>query len=384
MAKKPLFLNTNTIESFWEEIEYTPPKHAVDIGNFNDFLTAGSYSLPDLQIPGGERELNLSTSPQEFFLEEEGPPLPVKMNFFKQAPMDPERFSTVDSLKAGAHTATTASPESTRSTRSGNLSKRSPKKTDWIKLQVSVNEELLEDSVNKGSEKDFFVNSIFGADMANERIAKLAIRLIERAAPIVDREWLLLSKIDRIILARYLAQVYGLKPQSPPDLDTPATLNQLLSFKLKGRRNEEKLNKTVKRVNSKIARSFADLNGLVDLDEFELAEILQAAYFGAGSADGNVFAPNSGFSQKSFGKSVETARYAEDFEAVLKTSYIAELLRSRHLKVLKEVKALRKSLQEGRDPQIQLEHTKRSPWLLEDIIDGAKLCQNIIDRKKIG
>src|SRR5688572_16643597 len=112
MAKKPLFLNTHAPESFWEEIEYTPPKHAVDIGHFNDFLTAGSYSLPDLQILGGERDYNLSASPKEFFMSDDGPPLDdrVKMCFAKSEPMDPERLSTVDSMKAGAQTATTASP----------------------------------------------------------------------------------------------------------------------------------------------------------------------------------------------------------------------------------------------------------------------------------
>ena len=205
---------------------------------------------------------------------------------------------------------------------------------------------------------------------------------MDQVAPITNQEWDALSNLDRLTLGTYIAQVLGLSKASNMSLESPAELNQLLSVKIKGRRNEEKLNKTVKRVNAMIARSFADLNGLGDLDDETLSGVLQAAYFGD-SDEGKVFGINILFSQKSFGKAVENARYAEDFEAVLKSSYIGELLRSRYQKVLKEVKLLRKSLQEGRDPALQTDHSKRSPWLLEDIFDGAKLCQNIIDRSKI-
>lgn len=383
MAKKALFLNTGDIEGFWEGVEYTPPKNAVDIGNFNDFLTAGSFSLPDFKILEGEREFNLSGSPKEFLFKEETPPAPVKMSFAKQEPIEADRFSVADSLKAGAYTATTASPESTYSTRSGHLSKRSPKKSDWMTLKVQENEDLQSNTVDMGNDKNVFVNTIFGTDIANERITKLALRLIDQAGPIRDHEWFMLSVLDRIILTTYLAQMYSLSLLTQSNFDSPAELNQLLSVKLKGRRNEEKLNKTVKRVNAMIARSFADLNGLDDVDDETLSGVLQAAYFGE-IDESKVFGINTVFSQKSFGKAVENARYAEDFKAVLKSSYIGELLRSRHQKVLKEVKSLRKSLQDGRDPALQLDHSKRSPWLLEDIIDGAKLCQNIIDRRRVG
>lgn len=388
MTHLPLKLRLSTgpeLNSPWEVADYSPPKDAIDLVNFNDFLASGSYSLPDLQI----LEVNpcLPSPPKNFFLLEGTPTAKVKAQAAIET-VEVDRFSVADSLKTSAQTANTTAPGSTYgSDSSSNLRKRNSQAEGidkWLNKQI-LNDEVYSGTIKaKSKENNVFFNSVFGTDISTERIAKIAIRLIDHTSPILDQEWSLLTPLDRTTLAVYLAQVYGLKPQNPPDLNTPATLNQLLSFKLKGRRNEEKLNKTVKRVNNMIARSFADLNGLSDLDEFELAEILQAAYFGEASAEGNVFAPNAGFSQKSFGKTVETARYAEDFEAMLKSSYIAELLRSRHQKVLKEVKALRKNLQEGRDPQTQLEHNKRSPWLLEDIIDGAKLCQNIIDRKKIG
>jgi hypothetical protein len=304
------------------------------------------------------------------------------MSFAKHEPCEADRYSVADSLKTGAYTATTASPESTHSTHSGHLSKRSPKKSDWMTLKVQESEDLQSNERDIGDDKNVFVNSIFGTDIANERITKLAFRLMDRAGPILDREWFMLSVMDRVTLATYLAQVYGLRSLTQSSFDSPAELNQLLSVKIKGRRNEEKLNKSVKRVNAMIARSFADLNGLGDLDDETLSGVLQAAYFGEAD-ESKVFGISTLFSQKSFGKAVENGRYAEDFEAVLKSSYIRELLRSRYQKVLKEVKSLRKSLQEGRDPALQTDHSKRSPWLLEDIFDGAKLCQNIIDRSKI-
>ena len=383
MAKKALFLNTGDIEGFWEGVEYTPPKNAVDIGHFNDFLTAGSFSLPDYQILEGEQEFNLSGSPKEFLFKEESPPASFKMNFSKHEPFEADRYSVADSLKAGAYTATTASPESTHSTHSGHLSKRSPKKSDWMTLKAQESKDLQSNGGDLGNTRNEFVNTIFATDIANERIAKLALRLMDRAGPILDREWSLLSLMDRLTLATYLAQVYCLRSLMQSNFDSPAELNELLSVKIKGRRNEEKLNKSVKRVNAMIARSFADLNGLGDLDDETLSGVLQEAYFGK-IDEGAVFGINTLYSQKSFGKAVENARYAEDFEAVLKSSYIEELLRSRYQKVLKEVRSQRKSLQEGRDPALQTDHSKRSPWLLEDIIDGAKLCQNIIDRQRFG
>lgn len=308
----------------------------------------------------------------------------MKMDFKKHDLWDADRFSIADSLKTGAQTATTAGPESIYESCSRvSLGKRSPKKADWVTLQVQEAEQREEETGNQYSEKAFMVNQLFGSDISNARVVKLAVRLIDHAAPISEEEWEALSPLDRLVLAHYLGSVFGLRVQPDLGLDNPCSLNQLLTLRLKGRRNEERLNKTAKRVNAMMARSFVDLNQLAHLDEDQLAAVLHTAYFGEQSTEENIFASGTGFSQKSFGRAVETARYAEDFETLLKSSYITEILKSRHSKVLKEVKWLKKNLQEGRDPANQAEHNKRPPWLLEDIIEGAKLCQNIIDRSKI-
>lgn len=383
MAKKLLFLKTAPVEHLWEEIEYTPPKHAVDIGNFNEFFASGSYSLPESQPNDSFRESISGGSPKEFLFASEGEPLPLdKLNFSKHDLHEADQISLAGSFKRGAHTVTTASPESTSSVKAGNLSKRSPKKSDWITLQIPKSETLAKKSRETSSEKDVFVNSLFGVDFSNERILVLYFRVIDKAEPIQYQEWLMLTEQDRLILYTYLAQAFGQKLAKKPDLETPTPVNDLLSIKPKEKRNEEKLNKTVKKVNSIIGRTFAELNGIDPTSE-TLPKVLQSAYFGDFSQDTEVFGHNTRFSQKTFGEAVKNARYTEDFEAVLKKSYISEMIKSRKHKVLKEIKGLRKLLQEGRDPMSQVENNKHTPWLLEDIVDGVKLCQNIIDSRKI-
>jgi hypothetical protein len=384
MNLKAFCLKTTEFDNFFEEIEYTPPKHVFDNGSFNNSFSTGTLGLPDTQIIDRFRELNPAGSPKDFGLQEEGPPIEIKMNFMKHEPVDADRLSVAESFKHGAQTVTTATPESTASIRCGEgLNKRSPKKTDWITLKIPKDEELIQENEEKGSEKEFFVNTMFGNDIAYERITKLALRIIDRVSPVLDQEWLLLSSIDRQTLATYLAQVFGQKLQTVPDLETPAFVNDLMALKLIRRRNEERLNKTVKQVNSLIAESFANINKFSDDRDKELVSALQTAYFGD-SYQGDVFASGTVFSQKNFGELVKFSRYAEDFEAVLNKSYVGEVIRSRKQKVLKEIKAFRKLLQEGQDPIAQIDHkNKRSPWLLEDIVEGAKLCQNIIDSRKI-
>lgn len=381
MSKKTLFLSTNAIENLWEEIQYTPPKDSVDIGNFNDFFASGSYSLPDIQSLEGDKGSCLRSSPEEFYLKDEGNNESIKLNFTKHEKMDIDRLSIADSSKTGTHTITTASPESTHSTRSKiNLGKRSPKKADWITLQINHANNIFPENTNLSNEKAFMVHTLFGTEMANERVTRLALRIIDHKGPITEAEWSILTPQDHDILSKYLFQLFSSRPEQDPNcLDI---INKLLDIKLKYRRNEEKLNKTVKRVHAMMGRSFVDINQLEGISEAELAETLQAAYFGDES-DESVFALNTVFSQKSWGKAVENSRYADDFEAVLKMSYIAELLENRYQKLLKQIKYLRKASQDGRDLTCQPEHNKRSPWIIEDIVDGARLCQNIIDKFKI-
>ena len=383
MAKKALSFKPFQGDIFCEDVPYTPPKNELTIGHFNECMAYGSYSLPDSKTFEGNQEFNSVGTPKRFFQETENPPKEIVLNFSKHDHPDFDRYS-VDSFKQGAQTVTTASNESTASYRGGALSKRSPKKTDWIFSQIPKTGEKIKESGEKGTEKEVFVNSVFGDDIASERICRLAIRIIDqnREDVVQDKEWLLLSETDRLTLATYLAQVFGQRLQTEPYLETPAIVNDMLEFKVKERRNEERLNKTVKTVNSLMVLRFASINGLDINDEEQLNMALQNAYMDE-SCKVDIFSAKTVFSQKSFSEALRNVKYAEDFEAILKKSYIAECLLERKHKVLKEIKSLRKSLQQGHALKAQTDHNKRAPWLLEDIVEGAKLCQDIIDRTNI-
>lgn len=382
MSVKLLFLGTATREDIWEDIEYSPPKDPMDISNFNDIFASGSYSLPEEQKV--EKDSHLVHQAKRFCMRAETPAGKPEPRVGSEDLRNADLLSDSESLKNGAQTATTASPLSTYSTHGSSLlRKRSPQKAEWVASQVSITEYLLPEPSRETGDKDLFVKVIIGADLANERVAKLAIRVLDQKSSISDEEWHLLSFEDRYILVSYLMPKYGLPVPKNLSLDSPRSLNELLTMKLKGRRNEEKLNRTVKHVNCLIAQSFSSLNQLEDLEPEQLATILQQAYFGGSvGQETNIFAPVKVCSQKGFGKAVTNERYAEDFQAMLNNSYMEDFLISRKRKTLKEVKTLRRKLEEGKDIAIQ-EHNKRPHWMLTDIVEGAILCQNIIEKKQI-
>lgn len=382
---KILMISEKESSDFWGERDFSPPKDPLDLVRFQDYLASGSYVLPEHKI----MEVNAcAPSPQKsFFTKADPPTVKVKENTSKCELNESDLLSVAESLATGTQTVVTTCPNSTYGSESSSiLRKRNPKAAEnfgWKMKNFNEWNQSLWTVSHSPEEKDLFLDSIFGKDIANYRVVQLSIRIIDGAGPILSREWSILSDEDRILLATYLAQVFGQKPQNIPDLTTPQLLNSLLSIKLKSRRNEERLNKTVKRVNYLMAQSFANLNK-IELQADSLASLMQNAYFAKANLKLEVFAQNTGFSQKSFGEAVKNTRYAEDFEAVLKKSYIPEMVASRRHRVLKEIRSIRKALQEGHDPISQIDHNKHAPWLLEDIVEGAKLCQNIIERQKVG
>lgn len=154
---------------------------------------------------------------------------------------------------------------------------------------------------------------------------------------------------------------------APPNccLDTPRSLNSLIEFKFKAKRNEEKLNKVVKQVNCMLARTFADLNGL-PCDE-NLALKMNEAYF---DQQAEVFGQKVTYTQQSFSKLVACRKYRADFEAIMTCALVREFCDRRHAKVTQEVKRLRRKFLEGNYSAAQTELNKRSPgpyliWLRE-------------------
>lgn len=322
---------------------------------FSELFVSGSYSLPEDQKV--ESAVHLSDS-EESYVSPEYEPIP------KAGCLPADGDSVCGSEKEGISTATTATP-STKG-RSALLAKRSPAKA--LKLPTS--------------EQAAFVELVFGPDLLADKAVALAIQILDRRGEVSEIEWNSLPDLERKALAAYVFPLCGVP--LPASLDTPRSLNALLERKPVPKRNEEKLNKVAKLVNGHLASGFCRLNELEELGQTEQTQILGEAYFGPLPADSravSVFDPKTTFSQKSFAVLAACPKYAADFQAVMLQSLVSEFESKRLNRVRREVKRLRKQLAEGELHHVQAEHNKRSPWTLDDILEGVQLCQSIIKKK---
>ena len=368
-----------------EGIQYSPPKDPIDSISFNSYFVSGSYPIPEkahmqVEIDGTFTEENFcGDQHSEFSQTETDCTGPGNM-------VDAEKYSVTGSLNTCAHTE--ASLYSPQPTPKRSPQTAQPKKSDinseWMKLELSTCSSSRGRAGSQGGETEIFLNSLNSSELAIERLASLALKIVDRKGFILENEWNCLSQFDQTVLKVYIENVYGLQFQSTDSLSLLSQLNNLISFVPKGKRNEERLKKTVKKVNSMITKSFAKINNLNNVGEEQLSDILFSAYFGedASQAFVNVFADSSSLSQKTFSKIVENKRYADDFMTLLRTSYLQEVIKQRQDKVIKILTQIKKKvlLNEDLGGVSLTDIFKQPPWPMSDILDGAKLCYSIIER----
>lgn len=357
MSLRPLNVRATAFNDLWEDMEYSPPKDALDGQNLQGFFSSGAYSLPEEQ-----KEETVWSYQSEFcdtpIMEGKDTDSRLETVGLEERQLSDCLSDTV-SFKKGASTATTAS----LSTAATHLVKRRPDKACHMTVEHS-----------RSAESDLFLGLVFGDDFAVDLVADIIIKFLDKKEPISDEEWRQLSLVDRQALAYYLMPLYGRSPNCC--LDTPRSLNSLIEFKFKAKRNEEKLNKVVKQVNCMLARTFADLNGL-PCDE-NLALKMNEAYF---DQQAEVFGQKVTYTQQSFSKLVACRKYRADFEAIMTCALVREFCDRRHAKVTQEVKRLRRKFLEGNYSAAQTELNKRSPWTLSDMVEGIHLCQSIIKKQ---
>jgi hypothetical protein len=388
MLLESVFTGNQTVNTFCDGIDYSPPKDAIDSTTFNSYFVGGSFPLTDQQPQEVEKESTqilgsiqneLSLGSSQIGEADGGAEL-----------MDAEKYSAAGSLNTCAQTAETwsSSPKSTYEgspvARRGN---RIEKKNSCISIQLSNECTARSRTTSQGDEKEVFLNSLLCTEIANQRVSKIALKMIDRLGFIGEEEWAQMTQADQLVLRFYVENIYSLHLTPNDGSDLLCQLNDIIAVEPKGKRNEEKLKKTVKKVNSMITRAFVSLNNLHHLDETILSEILFAAYFGgpqAGEGTVNIFANSLAFSQKAFSKIVENQRYAEDFATILHTSYVSEFIKNRQEKVLRSVSLIRKKLESNSENESGSlnDLIKRMPWQLSEIIDGAKLCHSIIEKNK--
>ena len=359
----------------------------MDSTTFNSYFVGGSFPLNE--HPGMDKEPIQAQYPQEmsYQTQEESNQNPEPETQVDLT--DAEKYSVTGSLIT-AHTSDNWSTGPGSTYENSPLSKRSSrteKKKNWMQIELSHNESTRSRTTSQSDEKELFLNSLFSTEIANQRVAMIALKMIDRLGLISQEEWDQMTPADQLVLKYYVENIYGLHLTPNNSQEMLNQLNVLISMEPKGKRNEEKLKKTVKKVNTLITRAFVSINNLHHLDENQLSEILFSAYFGQQSEAGvvNIFSNNLAFSQKAFSKIVENLRYAEDFEAIVRSTYVPDFIKSRQDKVLKSIALIRKKLEnsgDAADASSLNDLIKRMPWQISEITDGAKLCLSIIEKTK--
>ena len=375
------FYKQNQQVNAWEEIIYTPPKSSIDHFNFESFISSGAFSLQDSEKNVEDISFcnspNITVSNQDHFFKSKYENVQIENS------TEVDNLSVASSHKTCGQTSTTADSYSNKTSKIiSNLNKRKPdanKLPNWITSQIHDHELNGFEDLSLTQENKVFFDSCFKYDLKNETIAKIALYYFDNATSNFETNWLLLSFEDQQLLTTYLSQFSDIKVSSY-QTNTFGNPELVTIIKYNSPRNEEKLNRTVKKVHSLIAKSFSRLNQLSDTSVDEMDSILQQAYFESGIE--KVFGQKGVFSQKKWGQVLNNTKYAQDFEDVLKTTFIEVMLARRLTKTTKEIKKLRKSMLQCSDLEEHSLCLKRSPWLLEDLIDGARLCQSIIDNNK--
>lgn len=383
MLLETLFLDEQTAQTYSEGIEYSPPKDAVDGAMFTLYFKDGSYPLSGKMAEEKGRDTHMILD------RDEGQKAEVASDADS---LDAEKHSDNGSLNTCDQTNSTSARSMNVDIKKGQLTKRMPHSSEsssWNNYQLSGSESSSVKASHPISVKDIFLHSLISSELSNQKLAWLAIRIIDKSSPILAEEWDIFSQEDQSVLISYMENIYGTRLTSKHNKDALDQLNGIMVKSPKNKRNEEKLKKIAKKVNSMMTQTFVSLNNLHHQTGDELEEIVFGAYFGQVAMEGsttNIFSSNHAFSQKAFSKIVSKQRYAEDFETVLNTSYIPEFIKIRQEKVLKSIAYIRKRLfadQEQQESTITNDLIKRAPWALSEVLEGVKLCQSLINRSKL-
>ena len=391
MLLESVFVGHQVLNGLFEGIQYSPPKDAMDSSTFTTYFAGGSFPLPEQQRMEMEMEptqvlgsLNDELSSSCHQHESEAT---ADLN-------DAEKYSVAGSLNSSAPTDTcSTSPKSTYTMRgSGKRGFRTDKKHSLMTVELSNGDgprSRTHSQHFKCDEKEVFLNSLLCTEISNKRVTKMVLKMIDRLGFISEEEWEEMTTVDQLVFKSYVENIYGLNLTPNDSQDLLIQLNNIIALEPKGKRNEERLKKTVKKVNSMITKAFVNINNLHHFDENQLSNVLFSAYFGhlQKTEDSliNIFANSLAFSQKAFSKIVENQRYAEDFETILRTSYVSDFVKGRQDKVLKSISLIRRKIEFNSDAESGslIDLIKRAPWQLSEIIDGAKLCQSIIEKGKL-
>ena len=380
MLLETLFLRDPYAQTYSESIEYSPPKDAIDSAMFNTYFNDGSYPLAG-QIAEEQRE------DTQIMMDIEAAEKAELASTSDSQEMD--KKSDAGSQRTCAGTATSRSNMSPKvNIQKRQLSKRGPEMSETnssIKFHLSGSISPSHERTAHFQEKDILINS----EISNQKMAWLSIRVIDRTSSILEEEWESLSYQDQSVLVSYMENIYGVHLKSKQGITALEKINNLVDSPPKAKRNEEKLKKTAKKINSMIANTFVAINNLHHFTEEELEEIIFSAYFGQMAYESNainIFSSKLAFSQKAFARILENHRYAEDFETVLNTSYIPEFIKCRQEKVLRSICFLKKKMFTNQDQienAISNDLIRRAPWSLSEILEGVNLCQSLINRSKI-
>lgn len=392
MLLESVFVGNQAINGLFEGIQYSPPKDAMDSTTFTNYFVGGSFALPERQ-----QSMELEREPTQV----QGTLIDELSNSGHQYesettsdPNDAEKYSVAGSLNTCAPTDTrSTSPKSTYTMKdSVKRGFRTEKKHSLMTVELSNDDGLrnrAHSQYSQRDEKEVFLNSLLCTEISNQRVTKMALKMIDRLGFITEEEWQEMTTVDQVVLKSYVENIYGFNLTPNDSQELLVQLNNIIAVEPKGKRNEEKLKKTVKKVNSMITKAFVNINNLHHFDENQLSEILYSAYFGhlQKTEDSliNIFANSLAFSQKAFSKIVENQRYAEDFETILKSSYVPDFIKGRQDKVLKSISLIRRKIEFNTeaDSGSLNDLIKRTPWQLSEIVDGAKLCQSIIEKSKL-
>lgn len=376
MLFESLFLCENVAQTCSDIDGYSVTTNDIDSDMFNEYLNKGLYPLS--RKPSTDMQVDLCDF-KEFTHHEK--------NENKETDYNTRDESTKTSKTSFPSTLTTTTM--TAHTTSPFLKKRPPGSFDIFDTdQGSTSQMDLSQSTN--TDEKHFLALLIGDELSNAKLAKLAIKIIDRSSCISFQEWNGLNKNEQLTLAIYLENIYDLNVNCRYGDDALMQLNRLMQIPGKGKRNEEKWKKTVKNVNKLMTRTFVHLNGLHQLTAGELEVAFYNAYFDRSEGQDKIIDTlgcSQDFSQKVFKQIIRNQRYAEDFEAVLSNTYIVEFVRSRQETICKSMGMIKKKLFSISDKEQEStlackKLIKRAPWDIAEVIDGARLCKSLISKSR--
>lgn len=388
MQIESIFVGNQMAASDGEGLDYSPPKDPLDSSMFQHYFASGSFPLLTEKVKEVEYDHNFS----QYDLKDE------LCNEVEHLQAHYETESNYSNKHSNSGSLVTCAQ--TDNSRDNHLSKINDgyESLETGSKNYSDNASMVSELSGQPSmalsrdedEQNAFLDSFKMTDLANQKVAKVILQLIDRVGFIRPNEWQQFSLIDKRMIKILIETLYGFMLRPADSEALIGELNALIMHPSKSKRNEEKLKKTVKKVNRIIMQAFAEINCLGHLEQNQLAHIVYAAYFGDPSGGGcqgflpNIFGDCQGLSQKAFCRLVENKRYAEDFVAVLMTRYMPAALHCRLSKVTKMVALTRKKIQftEYCESSVFGDLIKRCPWPLSDLMDGVNLCRNIIEKAK--